>query len=117
MNLWISAAMCDQEDALSTVGKKGLTADIAARCDSALLPGTVLATFTASVLHHIPVKKLPAYYGTVHNSQPLIPIVSHMNPVHTQPSYFFTLHFNIIRYAQSKRSFLQQLQCKRMSWR
>jgi len=69
------------------------------------------------VLHYIPVKKLPAYYGTVHNSQPLVPIVSHMNPVHTLPSYFFTLHFNIIRYAQSQRSFLQQLHCKRMSWR
>jgi hypothetical protein len=40
--------MCGQQDALSTVGKKGLTADIVAKCDSALLPGTVLATFTAS---------------------------------------------------------------------
>ena len=48
MNLWISVTMCDQQDALSTVGKKGLTADIVAKCDSALLPGTELAAFTAS---------------------------------------------------------------------
>lgn len=39
---------CDQQDALSTVGMKGLTADIVAKCDSELLPGTVLAAFTAS---------------------------------------------------------------------
>jgi hypothetical protein len=40
--------MCDQQDALSTVGMKGLTVDIVEKCDSALLPGTVLTTFTAS---------------------------------------------------------------------
>jgi len=48
MNLWISATMCDQQDALSTVGKKGLTADIVAKCEIALLPGTVLTSFTAN---------------------------------------------------------------------
>jgi len=45
-------------------------------------------------------KKFTALYGTkrsshhVHMSQPLI--LSQINPLHTLPSYFFKIHFNII---------------------
>jgi hypothetical protein len=35
-------------------------------------------------------------YYCGHKDPPLIPILSQMKPVHTLPSYFFKIHFNII---------------------
>jgi len=47
-------------------------------------------------------QKIPTFYGTqkilyhVHNSQPLITVLSHMHPLHSFPSYFPKIHSNII---------------------
>jgi hypothetical protein len=35
-------------------------------------------------------------HDRVHNSLPLIPTFSQINPVHSVPSYFFKTHFNIM---------------------
>jgi len=38
----------------------------------------------------------PKAHYHVRNSPPLVPILSQMNPVHTFPSYFIKIHFNIM---------------------
>jgi hypothetical protein len=38
----------------------------------------------------------PKIHYHVHKSPPLVPILNEMNPVHTSPSYFCKIHFNII---------------------
>jgi hypothetical protein len=117
MNMWISDTMFGQKDALSAVGKKGLIADSVANCASAFLAATVqLTTFTACPSSH-PSQEITNILWNRSQQPALVPVVSHMHPVHTLPPYFCKLLFNIVTYAQSQRSSLQQLQCTRMSLR
>jgi hypothetical protein len=49
-----------------------------------------------------PFRKFPAIlrkpkaHRRVHRSPPLVPILSHLDPVHTIPSYLSKIHFNIV---------------------
>jgi hypothetical protein len=57
----------------------------------------LLETITVTQL----VKKFPAFYGNlipcrIHNSSPLIPILSQMHPVHTFQSHFPKIQPNIL---------------------
>jgi hypothetical protein len=45
----------------------------------------------------------PKIHYRVHNSPPVVPVDSQMNPIHSLPSCFIKTHFNII--VLSKRSF------------
>jgi hypothetical protein len=38
----------------------------------------------------------PQDHGHIQNSPPLVPLLTQIKLVHTLPSYFFIIHFNII---------------------
>jgi hypothetical protein len=38
----------------------------------------------------------PRDHNRVHNTSPLIPLLSQTNPVHSPPPYFFNIHLNVI---------------------
>jgi hypothetical protein len=48
----------------------------------------------------------PKVQYRVHKSPPVVPIVSHIDPVHTIPSYLFRIYFNIIHPPTSWSSYL-----------
>jgi hypothetical protein len=54
-------------------------------------------TNSSTASHEIPwILHNPKFHYHVHKSMPLVLVLTHMNPVHVFPSYFFKIYGNIV---------------------
>ena len=64
-------------------------------------------SYLKSLVPHL-VKNFPAFnwmvHWRIHNSTPLVPILSKINAVHALPNYFFQIHSNVIFPSTSRSS-------------